>query len=191
MTGLMSTPEQGGPRSTLMMGRYQYACGTSPLSPCVVSEINDGQLIFYYLDPVKGRGQEIARIAGYQTPSPRWGLSPDGARIAVVDERKLNGEIRILNLADRKITVLPVRAWKWQFLSQISWAADGKRWFALAQSASTIAIVSIDANGNPKVLHEMATGTGWVPSIVASPDGRSLAFTRRMFIQDVMLLENF
>jgi WD40 repeat protein len=174
-----------------MMGRYQYACGASPSSPCVVSEINDGQLIFYYLDPVKGRGQEIARIAGYQTPSPRWGLSPDGARIAVVDERKLNGEIRILNLADRKITVLPVRAWKWQFLSQISWAADGKRWFALAQSASTIAIVSIDANGNPKVLHEMATGTGWVPSIVASPDGRSLAFTRRMFIQDVMLLENF
>jgi hypothetical protein len=36
----------------------------------------------------------------------------------------------------------------------------------------------------------MPAGTGWVPSIVPSPDARSLAFTRRMFIHDVMLLEN-
>jgi hypothetical protein len=75
-------------------------------------------------------------------------------------------------------------------LSQIAWAADGKSLFALAQSASSIAILALDATGNPKVLHEMPAGTGWVPSIVPSPDARSLAFTRRMFIHDVMLLEN-
>jgi serine/threonine protein kinase len=188
---LMSTAEQGGARSTLMMGRYKYACGTSPSSACVVSEIKDGQLIFSYLDPIKGRGQEIARLPGYQAPEPRWDLSPDGTRIAVVDERKLVGEIQILNLADRRITVLPVRGWKWQFLSQISWAANGKGLFALAQSASSMAILSLDANGTSRVLYEMPTGSGWISSLVPSPDGRSLAFTRRMFIHDVMLLENF
>ena len=187
---LMSTPQQGGARSTLLMGRYKYACGSFPSSPCVLSEISDGQLIFSFLDPVKGKGQEIARLAGYQSPEPRWDLSPDGSRIAVVDERKLTGEIRILHLADRKFTLLQVRPWKWQFLSQISWAADGRSLFALAQSSSSLAILSLDAEGKPRVLYEMQAGTGWVPSLVPSPDGRSLAFTRRMFIHDVMLLEN-
>ncbi len=187
---LMSTPELGGARSTLVVGRYKYACGSSPSSPCVLSEIKDGQLIFSYLDPVKGRGEEIARIPGYESPEPRWDLSPDGTKIAVVDERKLVGEIRILTLADREISVLRVREWKWQFLSQVSWAADGKRLFALAQSSSAMVVLALDASGNPRVLYELPTGTGWIPSIVPSRDGRSLAFTRRMFIHDVMLLEN-
>jgi hypothetical protein len=105
-------------------------------------------------------------------------------------ERKLNGQIRILGLADQRITILPIRNWKWQFLSQISWAADGKSLYALAQSASSMATLVLDSNGKPRVLHEMPSGTGWVSSIVPSPDGRLLAFTRRMFVHDVMLLEN-
>jgi hypothetical protein len=112
----------------------------------------------------------------------------DGGRIAIVDERKLNGEIRILGLAENYDTAGP--NWKWQFLSQVSWAADGKSLFALAQSASSMAILALDSNGNPRGLHEMPSGTGWVSSTVPSPDGRLLAFTRRMFIHDVMLLEN-
>jgi len=188
---LMSTPEQGGARSTIVTGRYAYECGRLPSSPCVMSEIKEGQLIFSYLDPAKGRGKEITRVPQYQSSEARWSLSPDGARIAIVDDRKLAGEFRILNLTDRKITTLPVRDWKWQFLSQISWAADGWGLFALAQSDSSLAILSLDAAGNPKVLHEIPAGAGWVASIVPSPDGRSLAFTRRMFIHDVMLLENF
>jgi hypothetical protein len=91
-------------------------------------------------------------------PDMRHFLSA-GGRIAIVDKRKLNGEIRILRLADQRITILPVRNWKWQFLSQISWAADGKSLFALAQSASSMAILALDSNGNPRVLHEMPAGS--------------------------------
>jgi hypothetical protein len=32
---LMSTPEHGGTRSTLLTGDYDYACGSSPSSSCV------------------------------------------------------------------------------------------------------------------------------------------------------------
>jgi eukaryotic-like serine/threonine-protein kinase len=188
---LMRTPEHGGARSTLLMGRYTYACGSSPSSSCVLAELNDKKLTFFNLNPVTGRGEEIASIAGYQSPEPRWDLSPDGSRIVIVDPTEEKGEIRILNVADRKTTVQLVRDWKWQFLSQIAWAADGKSWFALAQSSSSYALMSIDANGNPKVLQAIPAGVAWVPSIVPSPDGRSLAFTKRMFIDDVMLLENF
>jgi Tol biopolymer transport system component len=75
---LMSTPEQGGARSTLMMGRYEYACGSSPSSSCVVSELKDRQLVFFHLAPVKGKGDEITNIAGYQSVQGTWDLSPDG-----------------------------------------------------------------------------------------------------------------
>ena len=187
---LMSTPEGGGPRSTLMMGRYTYACGSSPSSSCVVAELKDKQLIFSHLDPVKGRGEEIASIAGYKSQFPRWDLSPDGVRIAIVEPLG-KGAIRILNLADRRVTILPVRDWKWQDLEQISWAADGKSWFALAQSGSSVALLFVDAYGNPRILHEIPAGSGWVTTIVPSPDGKHLAFTKRVYLHDVMLLENF
>jgi eukaryotic-like serine/threonine-protein kinase len=187
---LMSAPEQGGARSTLLMGRYDYACGSLPSSSCVVSELKDGQLIFFHLDPLKGRGEEMARIPEYQSDQHIWGLSPDGARIAIVNELEEKGEIRILNLADRKVTVLPVRDWKWQRLSVISWAADGRGWFAYAESDNSAdALLSIDANGNPKVLQEIPSGI--LMAIVPSPDGKRLAFTKRGYADGVMLLENF
>jgi WD40 repeat protein len=188
---LMSTPVQGGARSTLMMGSYYYACGSSPSSSCVVSELKDEQLTFSHLDPAKGKGEEIARFDGYQSTEPQWDLSPDGSRLAIVDSGKDKGEIRILNLADRRVTVLPVRDWKWQSLQNIRWAADGKSLFALAGSTSSFSLLSIDAKGKPRVLYEIPVETGWIPSIVPSPDGRSLAFTERMYVRDVMLLENF
>jgi eukaryotic-like serine/threonine-protein kinase len=190
---LMSTPEQGGARSTLMMGRYEYACGSSPLSSCVGSDLTNGQLIFFSLDPEAGRGEELARLAGFQSPSATglWDLSPDGTRLVIADHNEAKGEIRILNLTDRRFTILPIRDWKWSSIVTISWAADGKGWFALAQSGSSFLLISIDANGNPRVLREMPVGAAWVSSLVPSPDGRSLAFTMRVFKCDVMLLENF
>jgi len=188
---LMSTPEQGGARSTLIMGRYGAACGSLPSSFCAVSELKDRQLIFFHLDPVKGKGEEIGRLGGYQSSYPDWDLSPDDSRLAIVDQIEQKGEIRILNLADQRVTVLRVRDWKWQNLQHVRWAADGKSLFALAASASSFALISLDANGNPRVLYEIAAGAGWISSIVPSPDGRHLAFTKRVYVDDVMLLENF
>ncbi len=188
---LMSTPEQGGARSTLMMGRYYYEYGSSPSSTCVGSEIKGAQLIFFRLDPVKGKGEEIARFDGYHGLEPRWDLSPDGSKLAIVDSGQRKGEIRILNLADRRVTVLHVRNWKWFALEFVSWTAEGKSLFVMAQSGSAHSLLSIDANGNPKVLFEVPMGGAFISSIVPSPDGKRLAFTKRVPVNDVMLLENF
>jgi Tol biopolymer transport system component len=190
---LMSSPEQGGARLTLMTGEYTYACSSSssPSSSCVVAEIKDQQLIFSRLDPLRGKAEEMGRVAGYQSPEPRWDLSPDGTRIAIIDPAAEKGEIKILRLADRQVTVLPVRDWKWQFLSVISWAADGKGMFVQAQNSLSFVLISIDANGNSRVLQQLPAGSAWIPNIVPSPDGRSLALTKRTYLEDVMLLENF
>jgi len=190
-THVMSTPEQGGARSTLMMGRHAYACGSSLSSYCVVSELEDHQLVFFHLDPLKGRGEEITRITGYQSDDPRWDLSPDGTRIAIVDPTEEKREVRILSLSDRRVKILPVRDWKWQGLARVSWAADGKSWFASPSSDAKNALLSIDANGRSRVLYEIPAGAGWIASIVPSPDGKRLAFTERVYVKDVMLLENF
>jgi eukaryotic-like serine/threonine-protein kinase len=188
---LMSAPEQGGARSTLMMGRYEYACGSMPSSPCVESDLHskDGQLTFFRLDPVRGRGEEIARLA-YRPALARWDLSPDGSRLAIVDWGQSKGEIRILNLADRRVTALPTRDWKWHNLHLVRWAADGKGWFAEAASDSSLALLSVDANGKTKVLYETPGGE-WISSIAPSPDGKHLAFTKRVYANDIILLENF
>jgi DNA-binding winged helix-turn-helix (wHTH) protein/Tol biopolymer transport system component len=190
---LMSTPEQGGARTTLLQGRYEYACGSLPSSSCVVAELKDRHLIFSCLDPLKGRGEEIARVDAYLPDiglqEAHWDLSPDGTRIAIVDEGQRKSEIRILNLVDRRLTVLPVRDWRWSNLALISWAADGKSWFALAGAdGSSDALLSIDANGTRRVLYET---DDQLLTIVPSPDGKRLAFTKRGEVGDVMLLENF
>ncbi len=185
---LMSTPLQGGPRSTLMMGRYEYKCSFSLSSSCVASDLKNAQLTFFYLDPAKGRGEEIASIVGYKGGQPRWDLSPDGSKIAIVDDGDQRGEIRILSLADRRISTLQVP--NRPHLQHISWAADGKSLFAVEFDLS-VSLLSVDANGTARVLYEIPENAGWISSIIPSPDGKRLAFTKRMTASDVMLLENF
>ncbi len=185
---LMSTPEHGGARSTLLMGKYSYECGFSKSSHCVLAELKDKELTFFRLDPESGKGDEIATI-GYPYPFPRWSLSPDATRIAIPDFVG-KGEIQILNMSDRRLTALPIRNWVWDSLQNVSWAADGRSLFAHAQSGSSVALLALDANGNSNVLYEIPR-TGWISYIDPSPDGRSLAFTKRMYVSDVILLENF
>ena len=56
---------------------------------------------------------------------------------------------------------------------------------------SSNALLSVDANGNSKVLYEFPGGAGWISFNRAFPDGKRLAFTKRVYKSDVMLLENF
>jgi eukaryotic-like serine/threonine-protein kinase len=188
---LMSTPEHGGPRSTLMEGLYGYACGSRPRSACVVAELKGKELTFSYLDPEKGKGEKIATLDRYAAAYPQWSLSPDGARIAIVNPSEFTGQVRILNRSDGTITVLPVRNWNYQELAAISWSADGKGLFASAQSSSSVALISINADGSYKIMEEMPQGAAWISGIVPSPDGKHLAFTKRVFARNVMLVENF
>jgi hypothetical protein len=64
------------------------------------------------------------------------------------------------------------------------------------ESATSATIITIchqltDASGNSKIMYEIPAGAAWVDHIVPSPDGRSLAFTKRTYVNCVMLLEDF
>ena len=63
--------------------------------------------------------------------------------------------------------------------------------FATAVSESSTALISIDPKGNLTVLHEVAPEQAWLGMPLASPDGHFLAFTKRTYVSDVVMLENF
>jgi hypothetical protein len=100
-------------------------------------------------------------------------------------------EIKILSLEDRRITSLRVRAWRWKYLTGIAWAADGKGFFAIALSDTSSALISVDPAGKLTVLHEVDPGQASPGRPIASPDGRYLAFTKRTYVSDLVMLENF
>lgn len=188
---LMSTPMAGGARSVLMAGRYSYRCGTVQSSGCIVAELRDHQLIFFNLDAAKGKGEEIARISDYAAQEPYWSLSPDAKKIAVGKADAKNGEVEILNLETHKLASLLVQNWRWQEFTSIAWAADGKKLFTIAVSPSSWALVAIAPDGQSKILYDADPDQAWLGMPVASPDGRFLAFTKRAYVSDLVMLEEF
>jgi hypothetical protein len=84
---LMSKPLEGGDPIVLLAGNYTYHCGRVPSARCVLAEVQGHQLVFLNLDPVKGKGTGIQRLEILHSPNADWSLSPDGSKIAIVEER--------------------------------------------------------------------------------------------------------
>jgi serine/threonine protein kinase/Tol biopolymer transport system component len=185
---LMSVPVDGGARSALLNGRYTYHCGSVRSARCVVSEVEGQQLVFSVLDPVEGKGAEMRRVEA--PANAYWDLSPDAKQIALVDPVGSEGEIRILTLADRSTVTLRPRHWNWGLMQSVTWAADGNHWFATAWGQSAV-ILLIDLRGNLQVLTKAPAAEEWLYGPVASPDGRYLAYMKRVFESNVMMLEHF
>lgn len=193
---LMSTPLSGGARSTLMTDIHElstitnvhYACSSLPVR-CIVGEINANQVIFSPLDPAIGKGPEFARLEIKRGEPLGWSLSPDASKIALV-----NGvaTVQILTLQDHQVTVLTARDLKpIQSLQDVCWSADGTHLFITTWLPVSYELLSVDLMGRSKVLYTSTLSDGWMHHPIASPDGRFLAFTRRKFSMDLVMLENF
>lgn len=193
---VMTVPIEGGPRSTLLAGnlesRYSFSCPRIQSESCVLGEVQGKQLIFSFLDTVHGKGAEIKRLdIDAQSAPPDWSLSPDGTRIAIGSFGP-DGWIRILTIADQKVAFLP-RKGNWERVGSVAWAADGKRLFATAWSDHFYrqALLSIDLEGNAKMIDEVRFWAFGLIGLRASPDGRYLAYGKTISDGNVMMLENF
>ena len=187
---LMSTSLSGGPRTLLLQGRYGYECGYAPSSPCVMSDLQpNGQLIFYRLDPARGKGDEIARLENYQAQIAHWNLSPQGTEVVIADPTQET--LRVLNLKDRTVTTWPVHILKTERVSSAGWAADARQLLAILYSESTVKLVYLNASGETTNLYEVPPERAFLTFPISSPDGRFLAFSQRSYISDLVLLEKF
>jgi hypothetical protein len=97
------------------------ACPLATAS-CVLTEQKEKEVIFYALDPLKGKGKELARSEIKPQASYGWDLSPDGSEVAVVSG--LGTFVRTIDLKTGLKRDVPVPS-EWD-LRSVGWAADGK-----------------------------------------------------------------
>ena len=186
---LMRVPSSGGPPQLLLSGQNldSIGCPRASTGSCVVSAREQNQLVFYALDPVQGRGRELARIHSESVYWHHWDLSPDGLRIALTYQEADRGRIQIVSLADGTTSDLTVKG-RNQFHS-LYWSLDGKGWYLGSQSAGAADLVYVDLKGNTQVLqHQAGPFQSWG---IPSPNGQYLAFTGWTFTNNVWMIENF
>ena len=182
---LMRMPMNGGSPTVVLPGQFSYRCA-SQARICVLSEVAKNQVVFSLLDPVKGRGRDLAH-ADPDSADSGWSLSSDGKSIAFLTGSDLS-QIHIINTADGSAHSLELKDWS---LRTISWAPDNQHLYmsALLGSSVTISLVSLD--GKFRKLVELRLGQGWLSNPMPSPDGHYLAYSLRTFDMNVSLLENY
>ena len=197
---LMRMPASGGPSEVVIESPSlkNYYCTPPPANLCVVGEREQNSLVFYAFDPTQKLApagiprsglRELARTD--YNPSD-WGLSPDGAGIAMVRPDDREGRVHIIPLAGhgQRTPAHDVLVQGWTNLFNLNWAADGKGWYICnAPVAGGSTFLHVDLQGHATVLQlpENLNKFWGVPS----PDGRHLAYSRTTFTANAWLLENF
>ena len=150
-----------------------FRCALKPSGGCVLRSVEDGRFVFSELDPVRGKGRELARTAWDPPVTGDWDLSPDGTQVAIPNHTSVDAKVRIIALRgtrppseERTVTLSGLTS-----LNAVVWSADGNGWF-----------VTIRAPLQGELFYANLDGQLWElsPSIstyvVPSPDGRHVAF---------------
>jgi dipeptidyl aminopeptidase/acylaminoacyl peptidase len=133
---------------------------------------------------VQGR-LENAKIE-IPTEGLTWRLSPDGTRIAVVEN--LTDSVRVVDLTSKQVQVIhpfPPQTG----LQTPAWSADGQRLFVSAFPDSKGRLLEMDTGGHTHLL--LQNPHGWIGTPLPSPDGKRLAYIYVETESNVTLLEHF
>jgi serine/threonine protein kinase/dipeptidyl aminopeptidase/acylaminoacyl peptidase len=188
---VMRAPRNGGPSQQLFIGARQslLACSFSASRGCAIAEPTEDrkQLVMSALDPIKGRGSELARIA-LDPNEENWffDLSADGSRIAVT--RTPVDPIQILSVHGQPIQEVRIKGWS--NIQSVTWAPDGKGLYVVAGVHAGLKVLYVDLKGNAYPLWEYK----WVSGDTLaspSPDGRHLALSGWTSSSNIWMMENF
>jgi serine/threonine protein kinase/Tol biopolymer transport system component len=183
---IMRVPVSGGPPQLVLtaLGTTDIHCARAPASLCVFDEQQQGHRVFTSVDPVKGRGRELASMDVEPSMAIPWDLSPDGSQVVMTRE----GRIRLLSLKSGVTTDLAVRGWN--SFGEVDWSADGNALFVSSQTPQDTTLLRVDLRGEARALwHQKRNfmGTKGIPS----PDGRHLAVAAWTTDSNVWMIENF
>ena len=181
---IMRVPASGGPPELVLtaLGTTDIRCTRAPANLCVFNEQQQGHLVFTSVDPVKGRGRELASMEMEPSMAIPWDLSPDGSQVVMT--RK--GRIRLLSLKNGVATDLAVRGWN--SFGEVDWSADGDALFVSSNTPQDTTLLRVDLMGEARALwHQKFGGTKGVPS----PDRRHLAAAVWTTDSNVWMIENF
>jgi DNA-binding winged helix-turn-helix (wHTH) protein/Tol biopolymer transport system component len=150
----------------------EWRCPLVSGTNCVLRQTDGHQMfIFYLLDPVLGKGRELARSTYTPTIYGDWALSPDGAVAAIPNHDAQSPSIRLVRL-DGTGGESEIKIRQASQLWGICWAPDSKGFFAEARTAAQHWLEYIRLSGEVHALRETTGNTWGVPS----PDGKKLAF---------------
>ncbi len=188
---VMRVPVDGGPSQELFIAPTWslFSCPSSPSANCVIAEPTEDnkQFILAALDPIKGRGPELARFALDPNVKDWWvEISPDGGRIALT--RTPTGPINILSLNGELIQQIQIQGWS--NIQAFYWAADGKGLFVVASVRGGRVVLYVDFQGKAHVVWNNTGGSGETLAI-PSPDGRHIAMQAWTTNGNMWMLENF
>ena len=184
---LLRIPTSGGTSETVvsLKGEGDVQCAFSSSRSCVLSEAIGKQLVFSALDPMRGRLEELAKVE-MPVRILRWSLSPDGRKVAMVEN--LSDRIRILDLKSKQLQVINPNPPQ-EDLQQAAWSADGQRLFVSSFPNEAGYLFEMDLNGQNHVLQE--NPYAWIGALRPSPDGKHIAYVFIVSESNVTLLEHF
>jgi serine/threonine protein kinase len=187
---LWRVPVAGGPPELIIAAAHIRGIRCARTLCAIKERINDGkQLVFTALDPVKGRGSELARL-DVRTDivvGAEWGISPDGNNIAFLgeDERK----IHLLSLSGRPEQIITPSGWS--SLESLAWDSNGKGFFSSGFTQRSAVLLYIDLQGNARVLWEQRGRAGDMLRGLPSPDGRHLAIRSYDVNSNAWMIQSF
>jgi hypothetical protein len=190
--------------TTTVASYYGVRCAYAPSSFCAIAErtIDQKQVTFTALDPLKGRGHEVTRfdIDPAVAANYVWDLSLDGTRIAIL--KYSEGQIHILPLDGRPSQQIDVKGWA--NLQRVGWAANGRSLLASSLTTGSAVLLQVDFRGRANKLWEQKgsispAGRPWdeplggpsAPWAVPSPDGRHLAIYSWSLSANMWMMKNF
>lgn len=190
---IVRIPTGGGTPQLLVQVSHPspISCSRPPANVCVITEQSDDhkQMIVSRLDPMKGRGPELARFdlardVDLFVDNLICVISPDGTRLAVA--RSPESSIEIHTLADHLLRTIPAQT-SFKKIG-IRWAADGKGFFVTRRAPSGTELLHLDMHGNEKILRNCV---GWGCFAEPSPDGRHLSILDIKPTANIWMMEKF
>jgi hypothetical protein len=188
MYKLMRVPVEGGtPQEVPIDGPLdEFRCALGAGKRCVLRTTEEGKWrTFYDLDPVRGKGPELARTKWSIEVLWDWDISPDGTQVAIPNHDSREARIRVVSLEAKpnepreRELALPGLA----NLSSLTWAADGQGWFVSVNTTVGAQAFYVYLDGR---FHSLGDIHGWV---VPSPNGRQVAFLNPITAQNAWLIE--
>jgi Tol biopolymer transport system component len=138
-------------------------------------------------DPMSGKGHELSRFTDQHADELGWDLSPDGAQVSLF--RDFASGFQILTL-DSAGSVRVVQTENGSQLRNLSWAADGRGFFASAPTQHGAEFVHVDLQGKSRHLWGL-TGYNIFLAGRPSPDGRHLAIQGSAATSNIWMIDNF
>ncbi len=190
---LMRVPISGGPSDLVLEGKGMdyFACSKGPHSLCVMTEpsADHKQITITAFDPFRGSRRVLTTIATDPAREYRFGLMPDGSRVAVVTPSSTTGAVRLISLSGGKERQITVKGWGG--LNTVDWSQDGKLMFISSQSSNGPTLLSVDLEGNAHPLWQPKGSLGSWTWAIPSPDGQHLALMGATLDGNVWMIEDF